>query len=114
MTFIVKGEKEMLRNLKSLPNKIARKVARVSLVASGKPIAQRAKDNLRPHRRTGRLIKSIKVKSAGKGRVGPADEVVVLIGPTELGFYGGFLEFGTSRIPGIHWLRDATDSRSDE
>ena len=114
MTVKVTGLKSMVKLMKKLPNKIARNVARASLIASAKPIIKQYKDNLKKHKRTGKLIKSIKAKSAGKTRVGPADEVVVLVGPTTEGFYAGFLEFGTSRIPAEHLFRDALESRRSE
>ncbi len=111
MTVKVKGLKSMVKLMKKLPNKIARNVARASLIASAKPIIKAYKSSLQQHKRTGLLIKSIKAKSAGKSRIGPADEVVVLVGPTERGFYAGFLEFGTSRIPAEHLFRDALESQ---
>lgn len=114
MTIKLTGDKAMIKLMKQLPNKIARKVARAALIASAKPIVKEAKNNLKPHKRTGALMRSVKAKSAGKTRVGPADEVVILIGPTVNSFYGGFLEFGTSKFQGIHWLRDALESRGDE
>lgn len=114
VTVKVTGLKSMVKLMKKLPNKIARNVARASLIASAKPIIKQYKDNLEKHKRTGKLKRSIKAKSAGKSRIGPADEVVVLVGPTEDGFYAGFLEFGTSRIPAEHPFRDALESRRDE
>lgn len=114
MTVKVTGEKALLKMLKKLPNKIARNVARASLIASAKPIIKEYRNNLQKHKRTGNLIKSIKAKSAGKSRIGPADEVVVLVGPTTKGFYAGFLEFGTSRFQGEHLFRDALDSTRSE
>ncbi len=114
MTVKVKGDRAMVNLLKQLPNKMARTVGRGALVASAKPIIKQYKQNLAPFKRTGLLAKSVKAKPAGKERVGPDDEVSVLVGPTGRFFYGGFLEFGTSRITAEHPFRDALDTTRDQ
>lgn len=113
MTVKIKGEKQMLANFKKLPAQVARRVARGALIASARPIIKQAKSNLRPHKRTGLLIESIKSKSAKKGKRA-GDEVTILVGPTTRGFYGSFLEFGTSRFPAVRWFRRALASTRDE
>ena len=113
MTVKITGEKEMLANFKKLPVQVARRVARGALLASAKPIIKEAKNNLAPHKRTGILRKSIKSKSAKKGRRA-GDEVTILVGPTVRGFYGSFLEFGTSVFSPVRWFSRALDSTRDE
>lgn len=114
MTVKITGDKSLVKLLEKLPNKIARKVGRGALIASAKPIIKQYRQNLKPHKRTGLLAKSVKAKSAGRQRVGPADEIVVLVGPTGRFFYGGFLEFGTSRIAAEHLFRSALESTRNE
>lgn len=119
--FKITGEKELLKFLKVLPEQLQRRVTRQALMASAKPIIKRAKANLSKHKRTGTLKKSVKAVSAGSkifGGVGSGKEVTVLVGAIKAngvdfsrdGFYGRFLENGTSKQPARPWMRPALDS----
>lgn len=119
--FEIKGIKEFIGALKSLDENLQRRVIRQSLIVSGKPMARQMKDNLKKHRRTGTLIKAVKSASAKKGRIGKK-KVLVLVGAHKArgvdfsrdGFYGRFLEVGTSRQPPRAWARPAFDSKVRE
>ncbi len=114
----LKNIREFQKFFKALPGQLSRRVERQALIASGKPIKQEMKNNLKRHRRTGTLIKAIKVVSAKKGRGGRTGEVSVLVGAIKSsnvrflpdGFYARFLEMGTSKQPPRPWARPAIDS----
>ena len=113
----LKNLKKMQKFFRALPEQLERRVTRSALQASGKPIVVKMKSNLKRHRRTGNLLKSIKTASAKKGR-GGKKEVVVLVGAIKSknlsflpdGFYARFLETGTSKQPPRPWARPAIDS----
>ena len=109
--------KEMQKFFGALDDSLQRRVTRSALQASAKPILNKMKDNLKRHRRTGTLQKSIKAGSAKKGKAGKK-EVIVLVGAHKAknvdfirdGFYARFLEFGTSKQRPQPWARPAIDS----
>ncbi len=89
----ISGTEELTALLKAFPTKIANKAVRKGTRAGVKVIARTAK-RFAP-RRTGRLVRSIKVR-AMKRRRGRIGAVVITGEGTFKGdtFYGGFLEFG--------------------
>ena len=117
----LEGFKEFDKFLKELPEQPLRRATRGALKASAKPIVKAAKDNLKAHKHTGKLRKSIKSQSLKKGR----GAVVVVVGPTKDAPHAHLVEFGTGprqtkdgkstgQMPAIGFLRRATDTRKRE
>jgi len=109
-TIRLRGAKQLLEALKTLDDKLAKKVYREAMRAAAKPILETAKANAPVV--TGALRKSLKIraiKRTRKGRVG----VVI---STDKGFfkgetfYGSFIEFGTKNMPAHPFIRPAFDS----
>ena len=110
----IEGDKELQKLFKLLPSQIGRRAIRGALIASAKPILKQAKQNVKIRRRTGRLMRSIKSKSAKSGKRQVKAEVVVLVGPTGDGFHGVFLEVGTKRQKKTPFLAPAVEAKANE
>lgn len=91
----LKGFKQYDKFLEQLPAQTLRKAARGAIRASAKPITKQMRANLKGHRRTGNLSKSIVVQNTKERRF----EIAVYIG-FKTGKGGGnhaaLVEFGTS------------------
>ncbi len=112
-TFTITGIKEIDRALKALEPKVAKKVIRQSIRAALKPIRDEIKGEV--PLKTGLLRSAIKVRAAKRSRVSIG--VVVIIGRGDFKgdtFYGAFQEYGTSTMPGKHFMRKVFDRESNE
>lgn len=107
----VVGQRELFARLRQLPPKVQRKVVRPALRAAAKVIHAEAKQ-LVPVR-SGALQKSLKVRAQKRKR----DSIGVNVqtgekffrGPV---FYGGFVEYGTRKMQGRHFMQSAFDRTS--
>ncbi len=106
------GDRKLQRKLKRLPIVVQRKIVRHALREAARPVLATAKALVPVD--TGRLKKSLKIRSAGKrGQAG----IVVRTGTrAELGipedakyFYPAALEFGHGNVPAYPFLRPALD-----
>ncbi len=97
-TIILTGDKALDRNLAQLTGAAGRKVFNKAARAAAKPVAKQARANAPS--RTGRLKKSIKVRSIARSRnkigirVTTGNETGDFGGD---GYYGAFLEYGYKR-----------------
>lgn len=106
------GFKEAAEHLRSYADTLADEGACLAdLREAVEPVAQRMRENLSSHRRTGNTEADITVADV------PTDEpnvVKVAVGGTAgkkgRGFVGRFLEFGTSKMPAFPWARPAWDA----
>ena len=70
-----------------------------ALKAGAEIVRDEAKDRLRTHRKTGTLEDSVIISDVEDGKIE--------IGPNKDGFYGYFVEFGTSKMSAIPFLQPA-------
>lgn len=114
----IEGAKELDLKLKSLPDKISKKIAMTALRSGAKIIMQRAR-MLCPVV-IGTLQKSIKVRVPRRKK---RNEAVVLVGIDSVpmggrmggkAFYGAFVEFGTSKMAANSFMRPAFDGTRAE
>lgn len=109
------GFKKLDRQLRKLPGPMAKKALRKGLRAGAKIIQAEAK--VRVPKVTGALRKSIRVRAARKrrGTVG----VTVTTGQKDNAFvgdtyYGGMVEFGTSRMTARPFMQPAFDAKKQQ
>jgi HK97 gp10 family phage protein len=128
----VTGLAELDNFLRALPDDIARKMLRSSLMGAARPIMRQAQENIRANfggssRYTGTLESGV---VRGRAKTGLAARVdVKLRKPRSKGkqtingvnkpygddpFYGRFLEMGTSKMPARPFLKPAAMSKQDE
>ena len=128
----VEGLAELEQFLQTLPDDIARKMLRSSLMGAARPIMRQAQENVRQlfggsSRYTGTLEAGI---VRGRAKTGLAARVDVKLKkprgkgkstvngvPKEFGddpFYGRFLELGTSKMSAKPWLKPAAMDKQDE
>jgi len=135
----VEGLKEIQAALQELPKATAKNIMKRVLLKRAEPIVQAAKQNVPVL--SGELRDSIVAStkstggSAGKKAFAQAmasgatskqagaaareanratsGSIFVYIGPSKLGYYGMFQEFGTKDIPPQPWLRPAWDQNKD-
>ena len=109
----VHGLNELSKALKRLPGRVQKNVATGAIRAGASSIAKEAKKNLKPHKRTGEIEKSIAVvrrKSNDKNRI----VFSVVPRSSKGGWKAHFLEFGTSKMPPIPFLRPAYENKGPE
>lgn len=121
----IEGADEILRALKEVEPKFAKKAVRKAMRVGLKPMLTAARSNAPV--KTGRIKKAIRIKAAKRkrNRVG----VRIAIGDQNFvgkGFYGAFQEFGwktgrrdsdpssRNEIPGKHFMENAFDSKGSE
>ena len=101
--FKIVGLKVLAKDIDALGKNFARSTLRTALRAATKPVVKRAKDKAPV--RTGNLRRSIRgeasVKRDGRGEA--------RVGFLPSGFYGTFIELGTSTQPARPMLRPALD-----
>lgn len=107
------GADAMVRVLRSMPKEVSDKVV-ASAVRAGAAVVRKEAIARAPVRSGGRpkpgnLKKSIRALRTRKTE----HDVTYLVGPTGRGFYGLFLEFGTSRQAKRPWLRPAFEATAD-
>ncbi len=112
-TVIIKGAKELLRKLKAMDTKLAKKVTRQALRKSAKPMLAAAKS--RAPVITGGLRDSLKLR-AGRRKKDRVSIAVVTAAGWFKGdqFYAAFVEVGTSQAPAHPYLRPAFDNTRSE
>lgn len=96
----ITGWKALQRQLQSLENKSQKKVMRKALRGGGKVVLQQARRDVPVE--TGQLKKNTKLSVTVK-----KGEASASIGFTEEGYYGRFVEQGTSSQPAQPFLRPA-------
>lgn len=113
--FDIKGLVELERELNQLTLKARASVLRGSLNKAVDPILKAARQNVTTEftERTGTLRGSIK-KSATAPRGSNGFTAEAKVGVTGEGFYGRFLEFGTSKMPARPFMRPAVDAHAQE
>lgn len=94
----IKGADEIEQRLKELGIK-ALPAVQQAIMEGAKIVAEEAKSRVR--KKTGALAESITV---GKPKEAQLGEVSAIIGPGREGFYGMFLELGTSKMPAYPFL----------
>ncbi len=111
--FGIKGLAEMERELNQLSLKARASVLRGALNKAIDPILKAARENTQREftERTGTLVRSIR-KSATAPRGSNGFTAEAKVGLTEDGFYGRFLEFGTSKMPAKPFMRPAVDANA--
>jgi len=107
------GEKELLKKLKRIPAKDAKKAIRKGTRAGAKMLVPEVKANT--PKRTGLLKKSVKVRSLKKSRVRTGVAVQMgkgaFVGKT---FYGGFAEYGTTRQDAQEFIKKSVRSKGQQ
>lgn len=102
------GIPELQANLKSLPDRIQKKVLRPALREAGNTILKRVKQQV--PRKSGALAKSLKLRTVKQKR-GTKNVVFQVITGAALftgkTYYGGFLELGTAKIQARHFIAQA-------
>ena len=96
-TIVLTGDKKLNRKLAKLAGKDAKKVIRKAIRPALKPIQKQAKQNVRKHRKSGQLEKSIKTRSIKRTRRGIGARVTTGTASTDFSgetYYGAFVEFG--------------------
>ncbi len=110
MSASIHGFDDALKMLKQLPLDVREKELRGTIRVGANVVRKHARINLRAHARTGRLAKSLLVRT----RRGRSGEVYAVIATARDSFYGMFLEFGTRFISPKAWLRNAADQNQAE
>jgi len=119
----LEGFKEFDRFLKILPEQPLRRATRGAIRSSAKPITKQIKANLKGHKHTGRLRRSVTVQNL---KLKLLTKVAVLIGfKKPEGSHAVLAEFGTGprstkagkstgRMPALRFFTRAIDSRKRE
>jgi HK97 gp10 family phage protein len=112
MAIEVKGAEELIAKLKRLAAKDAKTACRKGTRKGAKVILDQARA-IAPER-TGTLRRNIKIRQrTNKGTVSATVQIKTG-NPPEGAYYGSFVEFGTKKLKGEHFLQDAADSRADD
>ncbi len=104
--------KDLITSLKKLPLNIQKNVMVGATRAGANVIRDDARSRVR--KKTGRLKKSIGLIKRKSKRTEVIFTVSPRIGGRNDGFYGRFLEFGTSKLAPVPFMRPALDNQSDE
>lgn len=116
VSFDIKGLDKLIKDLKQLEPKVQKKVVRKTLREGSKVIHREIKSNTVPVD-SGDLRKSIKVRAGKRKRntisvtIQTSDKENVFTGDQ---YYGAFQEFGTSKMPGKHYMEKAFNSKEEE
>jgi HK97 gp10 family phage protein len=108
----VRGGKEMIaafqREVKLLADEeLGREVLREAL----EPMAERMRQNLEPHRRSGKTIEDVDIMDSESPAPGVAAVAVGLsAGKQGRSYIGRFLEYGTEKQAASPWARPAVDA----
>ena len=104
------NDKVLIKALKNMPQKEAKKAARKGSRAGQKIVKPQVQADTPV--RTGKLKSQIKVKSVRRSRkyVGTR----TMIGQGTEAFYGGFVEYGTKKIEARWFARQAAAKKSNE
>lgn len=119
----LEGFKEFDRFLKQLPEQPLRRATRGAIRASAKPITKQIKANLKGHKHTGNLARSVTVENR---KFRSVSKVAVLIGfKKPEGNHAVLVEFGTGprvtdsgkstgRMPALRFFTRAIDTKKRE
>lgn len=104
----ITGMEALVARLKALPLKVQRRVVRPAMREAGKVVLEAARNTV-PIGETGRLSRSLKVRAKKRTRKGTIGVNVtagasLFSGPA---YYGGFVEFGTRKMVGRHFMQEA-------
>lgn len=115
------GDKELIAALNDLGEDAAKQVMRPSIAKALTPVRRQAKQNIKPHKRSGALEKAISKKAGGKKRSSKAwGKVYVKSQPQEWEGkkinpvrYAHVLEFGSIKMkqPAVVFMRRAMASK---
>lgn len=104
----IAGLPELQANLASLPERVQRKVLGPALREGGQVILKRTRQNA--PRLSGDLAKSYKLRAAKRSRKNKSVTLQITTGKTLFSgktFYGGFIEYGTAKMRGRHFMAQA-------
>lgn len=109
----ITGWEPLRAKLKALPTKVQRRVVRPAMRDAGKIVLASAKNTV-PTGATGNLSRSLRLRAKKRTRKGTIGVNVsagaaFFRGPT---FYGGFVEYGTRKMKGRHFMQAAFDRSS--
>lgn len=104
----IEGSEEIARKLAELSDTMAGGELAVATRLGAEVVAEEAAN--RVPRKSGNLARSMSTQVTKATRT----RATVLAGPTKDGYYGRFLEFGTSRQAARPFLRPAFDEKKDE
>lgn len=119
--FIITGVEAIDRALKGLEPRLARKLLKSGMRTALKPLLARIKAAApvgRPYRRKGKehkpgtLKKALKIRAAKRTRKGTIG-INIVMGEGDFkgeSFYGSFQEYGTKKMPGKHFMKNAFES----
>jgi HK97 gp10 family phage protein len=108
----VRGGKEMIAAFQAEVKLLAdQELGREVLREALEPMAERMRENLEPHRRSGKTIEDVDIMDAESPAPGVAAVAVGLsAGKSGRDFVGRFLEFGTEKQAAAPWARPAIDA----
>jgi len=101
----ITGLEDLERKLLAIGQALAKEVVQETMKKAAEPIMNVAKVNV--PKRTGNLADSIKISLLSNGSRVATGRKSMYIGKT---FYGGMIEFGTSKMQAKPFLRPAFDS----
>lgn len=105
-TLRFEGGKELEAALKSLSTRVSRRIQREALYDAAEPM-RRAMAAKAPHAPGKPDLRDTMTISDVREEGNQA----VAIGPSKVGFYGSFHEFGSANQPAIPWARPAFDEK---
>ena len=103
----IEGWEELERKLRQLGETINERELLEGALMDGAEIVKASMQRTAPYR-TGQLQESIEISKKGR------EKYSVRIGPSGSGFYGRFLEYGTSRVAARPFARPAFDAVHNE
>lgn len=109
-TVVMTGLRELDRNLARLSDKMQKKLVRSAVRKAAKPVLDRAKELVPTD--TGDLRRSLKIRALKRSRRRSTIGVQVVTGVDFFKgeqYYGGMIEFGTSKMNAKPFLRPAAD-----
>jgi len=99
----IEGINELEKLLKKIESSLREETMEKALLAAAEPIRAAASEKA-PHR-TGKLKENI------ISEINEKEKMTVDVGPNRDGFYGQFIEFGTSKMSAKPFLRPAFDGK---
>ncbi len=123
VTVVMTGDKAINRKLKRLSGKEQKSVVRKAIRPALKPVLQQARGNAKEFKRTGKLSRSIKIRSMKRSRTRFGARVTTGTSTSDYqgkAFYGAFLEYGWKsagsgrKNEGRHYMKDAAKTKQAE
>lgn len=109
----IKGLKELSKALKAFPQNVQNNILNSAVRAGAVTIQKEAKKNV--HKRTRKLEKAIVIKKRrpkNKNRL--KYQLGIQQGGTNDAYYGHIVEFGSSKMEALPYMRPALESKADE